>query len=51
MDHAPYCVNNAAARGEAAATSQKKVHELTSTSVLKKLFTPKADVFTNNNIV
>ena len=24
MDHAPYCVNNAAARGEAAATSQKR---------------------------
>ena len=34
MDHAPYCVNNAAARGEAAATSQKRVHELSSTSVL-----------------
>ena len=33
MDHAPYYVNNAAARGEAAATSQKRVHELSSPSV------------------
>ena len=37
MDHAPYCVNNAAARGEAAATSQKRVHELSSTSVFNLL--------------
>ena len=36
MDHAPYYVNNAAARGEAAATSQKRVHELSSPSVLPK---------------
>ena len=34
MDHAPYCVNNAAARGEAAATYEKTVHELSLTSVL-----------------
>ena len=34
VDHAPYCMNNAAARGKAAATSQKRVHELSSTSVV-----------------
>ena len=33
VDHAPYCVNNAAARGKAAATYRKTVHELSSTSV------------------
>ena len=33
VDQAPYYVNNAAARGEAAATSQKRVHELSSPSV------------------
>ena len=35
LDHAPYCVNNAAARGEAAATSQKRVHQLSSPSVVQ----------------
>ena len=33
VDHAPYCENNAATRGEAAATYRKMVHELSSTSV------------------
>ena len=33
VDHAPYCVNNAAARGEAAATYRKTIHKLSSTSV------------------
>ena len=33
MDHVPYCVNNAAARGEAAATYRKTIHKLSSTSV------------------
>ena len=33
MDPAPYCVNNAAAGGDAASTYQKKVHKLSSTSV------------------
>ena len=34
VDPAPYCVNNVTAGGDAASTYQKKVHKLSSTSVL-----------------
>ena len=36
MDPAPYCMNNAAAGGDAASTYQKKVHKLSSTSIYSK---------------